>query len=369
MSGGIQVFSIFFTTLIPTLFLIVLYIKNKIYGIHTAIIPLIYFSFFYLIYAVFIADNIEDIQFVFFRSVRFVMATLFLNFIYLNRINFIDELNTVLRWVTIHGLINFVFVNLFFQYCTKIPDTNSYSFFVFFGTEKLGDTFSRSQGIFWEPGVFQVYLNIILFINLFLKKNINVRLVTIILISIFVTLSTTGIVVSFLLLSYYFLMSMRLTLRNLLFIFLLTPFLIVFFNFTMFQVEEKLVGEKSGSFLARNYDTVTGFNLAMENPWGIGFSTVKYQNIARLDLFNVQPGLETDRANTNSIATLFYSTGIIWGFVFLFCMYKQKLFMKHKLLFFISIVMFLFNEPLLYTPFFIMILLTGVIPVKRQLQW
>jgi hypothetical protein len=74
ISGGIQVFSIAFSTLIPTLLLLILYLKNKIYKIHRAIIPVIYFSFIYLLYAVIIANDMEDIQFVFFRSVRFIMA-------------------------------------------------------------------------------------------------------------------------------------------------------------------------------------------------------------------------------------------------------------------------------------------------------
>ena len=89
--------------------------------------------------------DIEDIQFVFFRSVRFIMATLLLNFIYLKKINFIDELHSVLYWITIHGLINFVVVILFFQYFTKIPETNTFSFLLFF--------------------VFYFYLFFILFIN------------------------------------------------------------------------------------------------------------------------------------------------------------------------------------------------------------
>ena len=328
-----------------------------------------FFSLIYLLYAIIIANDMEDIQFVFFRSVRFIMATLLLNFIYLKKINFIDELKSVLYWITIHGLINFVVVILFFQYLTKIPDTNTYSFFVFFGTENLGDLFSRSQGIFWEPGVFQVYLNIFLFISLFLTKKPNIFLVTIILISVLLTLSTTGIVVSFLLISYHSFISIKFKLKNLLYTILFLPLIIGLFNLTINQAEEKLSGEKSGSFLARNYDTLTGFNLAINNPWGIGFSTIKYQEIARKDIFNLSPGLETDRGNTNSVATLFYSTGILWGFIILYFMYKQSLFMKHKILFYVSILLFLFTEPLLYTPFFILILLSGTISSKKLLVW
>ena len=78
-------------------------------------IPVMCFSFIYLLYAVIIANDIEDIQFVFFRSVRFIMATFLLNFIYLKKISFIDELHSVLYWITIHSLINFVVVIFFFS--------------------------------------------------------------------------------------------------------------------------------------------------------------------------------------------------------------------------------------------------------------
>jgi len=368
ISGGIQVFSIAFSTLIPTLLLIILYLKNKIYKLHSAIIPVIIFSFIYLLYAVIIANDMQDIQFVFFRSVRFIMAILLLNFIYLKKINFIDELKSVLYWITIHGLVNFVVVILFFQYFTKIPESNSHSFFVFFGTENFGDLFSRSQGIFWEPGVFQVYLNIFLFISLFLTKKVYKPLVIIILISVLLTLSTTGIVVSFLLLSYYYLISLRFTVKKVSLAILFLPLFIGLLNLTNNQVVEKISGKKSGSFIARNFDTLTGFNLAINNPWGIGFSSIKYQEIARIDLFNLTPGIETDRGNTNSIAILFFSTGILWGFIILYFMYKQSLFMKHKKVFYISIFLFLFTEPLLFTPFFVLILLSGTVSSKKQLR-
>jgi hypothetical protein len=369
ISGGIQVFSIAFSTLIPTVFLLILYTRDKIFKFHSAIIPVLFFVFIYLLYAVIIANDLEDVQFVFFRSVRFIMAILLLNFIYLKKINFIDELNSVLYWITIHGLVNFVVVILFFQFLTKIPETNTYSFLLFFGPENLEGLFRRSQGIFWEPGVFQVYLNIFLFINLFLVSKVNVRLVAMILISVFLTLSTTGIFISFLFIAYYYLMGLKkFKLKQLLIAALVLPFLIGFFNLAANQIEEKLIGKNSGSFLARNYDTLTGFNLAIANPLGIGFSTIKYQKIASDDIFNLSPGLETDRGNTNSIATLFYSTGIFWGFVFLFFMYKQSLFNKHKILFYVSVFILLFTEPLLYTPFFILILLSGTVSSKKQLR-
>ena len=41
---------------------------------------------------------------------------------------------------------------------------NTHSFSV------LGIEFVRNQGIFWEPGVLQIFLNLLLFINAFIRK-------------------------------------------------------------------------------------------------------------------------------------------------------------------------------------------------------
>ena len=59
---------------------------------------------------------------------------------------------------------------------------------------------------------------------------------------------------------------------------------------------------------------------------------------------------------------------ILWGFIILYFMYKQSLFTKHKTMFYVSIFFFLFTEPLLYTPFFILILLSGTVSSKKQLR-
>ena len=92
---------------------------------------------------------------------------------------------------------------------------------------------------------------------------------------------------SFLLISYYYLISIKFKLKNILLAILFLPLIIGLLNLTINQAEEKISGEKSGSFLARNYDTLTGFNLTINNPWGIGFSTIKYQEVARKDIFNL----------------------------------------------------------------------------------
>lgn len=52
--------------------------------------------------------------------------------------------------------------------------------------------FKRNYGFFWEPGAFQTFLSLSLYLELFCKKNTSVTRVVIIVISIITTFSTTG---------------------------------------------------------------------------------------------------------------------------------------------------------------------------------
>lgn len=360
-SGGVQYFNIFVSTLIPTLIITWLYYYEKIgiskLLIRPSLILLLYFS-----YAFLISHDSEDLTFIWYRLVRFVMALSILNYITYKKVDIVDELYQVLKILLIHGILNFIISNLFFQFFSPNPETNTSNLLFFFSNETNDYFIRRNQGIFWEPGVFQIFLNLFLFINLFYREK---RFpIWIILSVIFTTLSTTGIVISFFQILIFTHNKTKYHFKRLIPILLLLPVLIVFFLFTKHVVQDKFTGENRGSFFARSFDTINGFNIALNNPWGIGFSTIKYQNIARNNTFNIDALVDTDRAQTNSIATLFYSTGIIWGIIFLFFTYKQNLFIKKKLALFIIIIVCLSSEPLFFSVFFLIFPISGMIKHK-----
>tara|TARA_R110002072_G_scaffold47131_1_gene130186 strand:+ start:17499 stop:18683 length:1185 start_codon:yes stop_codon:yes gene_type:complete len=367
-SGGIQIFSILISTLIPTILIFILYSKYKIVVIHKNIKAISFVVILYFSYAVFIANDLEDIKFVVFRLVRFMMAIFLLNFIYVKRVQFIDELYIVLKWLAIHGVFNFVIVYFLFKYFTFIPETNTSSIFVFFGPQNIEGLFRRNQGVFWEPGVFQIYLNVFLFINLFYRNSKNKFPVWIILALILTTVSTTGFFISFLLITYSYFFRSKITGKRIFVMIFTFPFVFLYSNYTIETVEKKISGNQNGSYLARNFDTLNGFTLAYNNPFGIGFSTAKYQEVAEKNLFKIDTEITTDRANTNSIAMLFYSTGFGWGIIFLILMYRQKVFLKNKFLFFLLIFFSLFSEPLFFTPFFLLFPLSGISKISDGLK-
>ena len=60
----------------------------------------------------------------------------------------------------------------------------------------MGIELVRNLGIFWEPGVLQIFLNLLLFIISFVKKERS-HIFWLTLLAIVTTLSTTGLVVMF----------------------------------------------------------------------------------------------------------------------------------------------------------------------------
>lgn len=55
--------------------------------------------------------------------------------------------------------------------------------------------FNRNYGLFWEPGAFQVYLNLALIFELFAKNELRKRYVLVFILAIITTFSTTGYIV------------------------------------------------------------------------------------------------------------------------------------------------------------------------------
>jgi hypothetical protein len=108
------------------------------------------------------------------------------------------------------GVFIFIFsiiVPSFFTNFNIIADqswTNAPIRNVFFGNVLLDTNFKRNMGIFAEPGIFAFHINFALFLMLFVLKNINPKLIIILLCASVSTLSTSGLIVtSLILLAFY----------------------------------------------------------------------------------------------------------------------------------------------------------------------
>lgn len=246
-------------------------------------------------------------------------------------------------------------------------------FYVFTFHEFIVDAsfLKRPDGFFFEPGVFQIYLNIFLFICLFLRRFSKFDIILAAL-AVIATQSTTGAVILVLQFAVvYFRWLSRAGHIQKLGLLLIGPVLLLpLAAYTTYNVGEKFYGQLSGSAEAREFDLRTGIRVVMEKPLtGIGFDYNKYFEIAnRVGYSEAELSVDniTDRSNTNGVITLFYSIGIPLGLVFMFGLARQRLF-RPGFLMAALVLLSLLAEALFLSPFFLMIVFSGLL-IRPQRQ-
>ena len=229
--------------------------------------------------------------------------------------------------------------------------------FDFFGFELI-----RNQGWFWEAGINQIYLNILLYLEGFVFKR-GKWTIPLIVFTIVTTYSTTGIFIMILLLGFIFIKSIK---RNpWLYIF---PLLVI--SYPLYHVGktnfENKVSERVSSMNKRIFDLVQPLSIAAENPiTGIGLDAEHFQRY-RSEYYldnNTQSFLtlsSTEKGSSNSITFLIAATGIPMSLFLLYCFFKQDLFSHRKNIFLAVITISVLSEPLLLRPFFLIFIVSGM---------
>lgn len=228
-----------------------------------------------------------------------------------------------------------------------------------------GFELARPDGFFWEPGILQIYLNLCLFLSMWIFRSVAVSAAT--MLSIILTQSTTGfLVLGFQVLSYIFYIGFRgVSAKKHVSLVVMGVLAIPIYMLISQNVDDKIGGALRGSFYARNYDAEAGLRLAVENPWvGIGFNPELY--LAKTQGYDVQVG-EYDgtvfsdvRGNTNGIVTVLFSLGFPLGCLLVLGLLGQTAFASSWIipgLLFLSLL----SEPLMLTPFFLFFIFSSVI--------
>ncbi|MEG3179115.1 O-antigen ligase family protein [Sphingomonas sp. LT1P40] len=222
----------------------------------------------------------------------------------------------------------------------------------------------RPNGFFFEPGVFQLYLNIYLFIAAFVfnqRKEVLLAMAGVI-----ATQSTAGIVLACGTAGVYFLNYLRTaSFTEKWMALVIAPILLVPLSFLMLaNLNSKLYGDNSGSAEARNYDLQTGWEIAKQNPWfGIGFDYQRYYleaqtygyKEARLSDENI-----TNRGNSNGLITVVYTVGFPLALVFFIGLFRQRFF-RAKWWMMAIFLLSLSTEAIFYTPFILMFAYSGLL--------
>ena len=305
---------------------------------------------------------------------------------------FLDRIHFVLKIVLYHALLSFLFYFFLKGHLIKldggwadggnekyIADSFYYLFFYDAGKYNFslfGVEFVRNQGCFWEPGILQIFLNILLFIEGFVVRR-NKWTIFLLIIAIITTYSTTGIFIMLILLVFIFWSYIR---KNPLIIILALSFSFPLYYVAKTNIENKTTGERSSSFQKRYLDLVQPFAIASDYPTtGIGLDRDYFQKLRSRfqmednfgQIIQTYTGFErtseeTEKGSSNSLTYLMAAVGFPVAFFLFYCLLKQNLFTKRKEIFITIIIISIFSEPLLLRPFFLILIVSGMISIFNK---
>ena len=298
---------------------------------------------------------------------------------------FINRLYFILKIILFHAGLNF-FAYFFIKNDLSIISSvnNDYETFfnIFFYVPKkclisvFGLEFCRNQGVFWEPGILQAFLNSLFFLEAFIIKRSKALLIIIAFV-IFTTYSTTGLSILLLQGVVYVYNEFK---KNRLFLFILAA-LIPIYLILQVNVQDKVQGEKEASFQKRFFDLTQPFYIALENPiTGIGLDAEQFQKLreefyftsSTLNYIYNQTGVGlkvnvTDKGSSNSIMFLLAATGFPTAILFLYMFFKQQIIKDKKWLWMIIMLISVMSEPLLLRPFFFIFIVSGFMSIYHKM--
>lgn len=273
-----------------------------------------------------------------------------------------------LRFIAWLSLINFILVTIASSlFVTKTSDsgysvqTIGYVFNYIVTTERLGIEFTRNQGLFWEPGVLEILMNTLVFLELF-EYNSKIKKAILPSVIVLTTASTSGYVLLFTLFIIYYLQRLHTAnglKKRIVIVFSSIVVLLAFYPLVKEEVNYKFT-TGVGSANKRQFDMLMGTKIALENPvFGIGPNKEKYMKIS--NKYNVIVGENVTydaRANTNLFVSLFCYYGIPMALLFLFALYKQQIFRNRKV-YYLIILVGLFSEPVAFVDLYFVWIMSG----------
>jgi hypothetical protein len=226
----------------------------------------------------------------------------------------------------------------------------------------------RNQGVFWEPGVLQVYMNLMFFLSVFVLKSKKYAVLSAI--SILTTVSTMGYVLLLLQVMVWLITASR---RSAWWVMAGSVVVIVLGAGAYLNLADKVSGVNKRSASARVYDLKSSLNIVREYPaTGIGLSARKHAEQMYLrgirDTELTMRELKS-RGNSNSIAYAAAALGIPMFAALMIALYRQSLIERRRLLVFCVLVACLSSEPLYMTTFFILVAASGLRRRRRSGQW
>ncbi|MFN6934482.1 MAG: O-antigen ligase family protein [Tsuneonella sp.] len=235
--------------------------------------------------------------------------------------------------------------------------------------ETIVSTLKRPDGFFFEPGVLQIYLNLLLFVSLFIYR--RPVLIALALVAVLATQSTTGIVIAVLMAAGAAWDYLRTAgINNRLVVLIMAPIVLApLVLLAQFNLDQKILGEMRGSTIARQYDLQAGLAIVREHPvFGIGFDYERYRDVANeVGNFRTELSVESasERTSSNGLILLMAMLGFPLFLVLMWGLARQRLLPKRGLAFVFLVLSFI-GEALILTPFFLMLILSGFVSSRPR---
>ena len=208
---------------------------------------------------------------------------------------------------------------------------------------------TRNQGIFWEPGAYQVFLNLGIFLMLFTNRKVPKWKLLILTATLLTTMSTSGYMICALIyLAYVIRNGKREQMAR------MVMSLIVFIPLALFIVQSGVITDKfqddNASFNRRSLDTTSNLQLLVEKPlvgWGFQNNEVLMERYGIPD-------------SSNSLLTFGYQFGLPLLLILMIYYFFQLLRpiggVFQTLLIFIGLVIVFSTENMLFQPVFIVLM-------------
>lgn len=238
---------------------------------------------------------------------------------------------------------------------------------------QLEDWSVRNTGIFREPGVYQIYLNIAL---LFYYNQNRDKIITpttaVLALAVITTMSSAGIVVALAIIGYQFMQQRKRSFASILLfaVFAVVLYVLIMASFNQIFYKLMLGTEESGSAFARYYSLIVPMRMWLDYPiFGCGateFNDLLYfyptGTGERLTPHLVTNGITVNFATSGLLVGVFYLFGIIKGASILSLNYKKPIIAS-------ILVLVMFScESIMYTGLFNLILLYGLCVNKYTLK-
>jgi hypothetical protein len=285
-----------------------------------------------------------------------------------------------ITWLlSLHGLVSY----LIYQFLPDLFSTSAYDtyqnkyFGIFYVAVGENDQI-RATGICWEPGLFQYVANISLFLGIkylwpYWKLAVSI-------LAVIVSNSTTGYLVLILVAIYYTLQHGMFSRRLVKLAGAIAVLAVIFSYIFWDNIMDKLGGENT-SGLIRMRDIEIGWELIFERPifgHGLDFinniysnpnltyiSTKNFSN-EFLTMFGIDGG-----GYTNGFLAFIVSYGILIGAFAYWSVFNTRLIQggfKERLFFFLISIATLISEPISYTSWFYVLVISGIGARKRFSQ-